>query len=93
MLPYCISRNSKGPTGVHTQTIESMNGLLKQVCKLRGGSWGRGDAERSQRVMAYAEIANSKLKVADTNSMQRVCEDLRMWCEDEVMGSGSENQS
>ena len=43
--------------------------------------------------MAYAEIANSKLKVADTNPMQRVCADIRMWCEDVVMVEGCEDES
>ena len=75
-----------GPTGVHTQTIESMNNLLKRECRLRGSCWGRNDEARANRVMAYAEVANAKLKVLATNPMSRVCQDMAMWCEHVVQG-------
>ena len=75
-----------GPTGVHTQTIESMNNLLKRENRLRGSCWGRDDVCRGQRVMAYAELANSKLAIRNEDPMQRVCQDIRMWCEHVEMG-------
>ena len=55
-------------------------------CKIREGTWGRIDKARANHVMAYAEVANARLKVQGTHPMERVTEDLQKRCEQEYIG-------
>ena len=50
-------------TGVHTQTVECMNGHLKKQVRTRGtGTLGREDNARNARLKFSGEVVNGKLK-------------------------------
>eukprot|EP00760_Papus_ankaliazontas_P036923 PhM_4_TR8407/c4_g2_i5/m.59072 len=49
------------PDGVHTNTVEGINGMLKKALRLRGGSLGKVKATRENRVRYLAEVVNAQL--------------------------------
>eukprot|EP00760_Papus_ankaliazontas_P037157 PhM_4_TR8435/c1_g6_i1/m.4102 len=66
-------------TGVHTNTIESMNGFLKRSLKRRGWALGRG-VKRGYRAQFIAEVVNGTLKVNKTTPHARVLRAIQLSC-------------
>ena len=67
--------------GVHTNTVESANSLVKKTLKREGGVLGRGDEKRGSRVRALAEKSNVKLKINGNDALLRMLKNLWYFCE------------
>ena len=60
--------------GVHTNTVECANSILKKRSKRDGGVLGRKVARREDRVQAYAEKGSGSLKCNGGDALLRVLE-------------------
>ena len=71
-------------TGVHTQTAERMNGMLKKEVRIRGnGTLGSGVEARDNRLKFAGEVVNGKLKRGeqDGHALRRLFQDVKWYCE------------
>ena len=67
-------------SGVHTNTVEGANSMLKRTLTRCGGQLGRSNENRHERVRALAEKCNGSLRVNGASVLKRVLEDLRVYC-------------
>ena len=67
--------------GVHTNTVESANSLVKKTLKRERGVLGRVDEKRGSRVRTLAEKRNGKLRKNGTDVLPRMLENLRYFGE------------
>ena len=67
--------------GVHTNTVEGANSLVKKALKREGSVLGRKAEKRCHRVRALAEKCNGKLKVNGNDVLLRMFEDIHDFCD------------
>ena len=66
--------------GVHTNTVECANSIVKKRSKREGGVLGRKGARRDDRVQAYAEQGSGSLKCNGGDALLRVLENIKEHC-------------
>ena len=73
--------------GVHTNTVEGANSMLKKRLVCEGGSLGRSESSRKARLRAITEKCNGSLRVPEQSPLVRVLLDVALFCAEIVLCS------
>ena len=66
--------------GVHTNTVEGTNFMVKKRLVCEGGSLGRIEENRKERLRAVTEKCNGSIRKRKSIPLVRVFSDLNLFC-------------
>ena len=71
--------------GVHTNTVEGANSMLKRRLVSEGGSLGRSDDTREMRLGAIGQKCNGSLRVHEKTPLIQILQDIQVYCKDVLL--------